>query len=167
MTIKPYLYSLFILSFSFHTFAASATQQQIDQLIKIEHWDQFKPALLKQSMPNMKSATEELMFDQLQYKQALSAEQQALIIQISDIMINDMIEQVDEKVFLTNIRTAYQTLSQEQAQALINVYQQPNMQNAGQNVPIMIAKIVDTSSNDFNKIINLEDIQNIIRENQK
>lgn len=167
MKIKSYIFSIFLLSFSFQTFAASATSQQIDQLIKLEYWNQFKPALLKQSMPNMKSATEELMFDQLQYRQALSAEKQALIIQISDIMINDMIEQVDEKVLLSNIRAAYQALSQEQAQALINVYQQPNMQNAGQNTPIIIAKIVDASSNDFNKLVNLDDIQSIIRENQK
>lgn len=167
MTINPLLFSLLTLSFSFHTFAASATPQQIEQLIKIEHWDQFKSALLKQSMPNMKSATEELILEQLQQNQPISAEQQALIIQVSDIMINDMIEQVDEKKFLANIRSAYQSLSQEQAQALLHVYKQPDMQNAGQNIPMMIAKIVDTSSNDFNEIIHLDEIQSIIRENPK
>lgn len=167
MTIKPLIASIFLLSLSFQTFAAPASSQQIDQLIKLEHWEQFKPALLKQGMPNMKSATEELMFDQFQQKQSLSAEQQALIIQISDIMINDMIEQVDEKKFLANIRAAYQTLNQEQVQALLEFYQQPNMQNAGQNIPVIIAHVVDASSNDFNQLVGLEDIQNIIRENQK
>lgn len=169
MKIKPYVFSIFLFGLSFQTFAAPATTQQIEQLVKLEHWDQFKPALLKQSMPNMKAATEELMLEQIQQSnpQPITADQQVLIIQISDIMINDMIERVDEQTFLNNIRAAYQTLSKAQAAALLNVYKKPHMQNAGKNIPVMIAHMVDASTNDFNKLISLTEIQDIIRENQQ
>lgn len=168
MKIKPYVFSIFLLSFAIQTFAAPATPQQIEQLIKVEHWDQFKPALLKQSMPNMKAATEELMLDQMQQaRHQISAEQQALIIQVSDIIINDMIENVDEKTFLNNIHAAYQSFNKDQADALLKVYQKPHMKDAGKNIPVMIAHMIDVSTNDFNQLISSAEIQNIIQDAQK
>ncbi len=103
---------------------------------------------------------------ELEIPRPISAQHQVSLTKITDIVINDMIEQIDEKKINRNIKNAYKELSQEQAAALIELYQQPSMKNIGKKIPTSFAYSIDSSTNDFIELIQSEIIQNTIREIQ-
>lgn len=166
MKIKKYICPLVLGFISFQAYAAPSTNQQVEKIIEIEHWSQLKSALITNGLPNLKSITEDTLITELEIPRPISAQHQVSLTKITDILINDMIEQIDEKKINRNIKNAYKELSQEQAAALIELYQQPSMKNIGKKIPISFAYSIDSSTNDFIELIQSEIIQNTIREIQ-
>lgn len=163
MTIKNYLIALLFITFSLETFAAPATAQQVEQLVKIEHWDELKPALVNQGLPNFKAFIEQSMIQLLKIPQPISAHHQVFIMQITDLVVNDAIEQIDEKNLIKNMSKAYQNLSTEQAAALLQLYQQPMMQNAAKKSPVAMAYNIDNGIQDFLELIDSDQIKTAIQ----
>lgn len=166
MKIKNYILPLFLSFSSLHTFAAPATDQQADTLIKIEHWNQLKPALAANGLPKFKSTTEAALIEQMGLPKPISAHNQVTIMQITDIVVNDLVDQIDEKALMNNAKHLYKQLSHEQADALIQLYQKPTMKDAGKKLPQTLAYTIDVSADDFNQLIQSQKVQEFIKETQ-
>lgn len=158
---------LLLLFLSFETFAAPATNKQIDQIIEIENWRNLKSELLLHGLPKIKDMTEANMVNQFRVPRPISADQQIFFLELSDIFINDMIEQIDEKQLFKNLHQAYQSLSVEQIDSLIEMYSHPQMRQAGKKSPLVVAKSLDQSVDIMNHLIGLDEIKKIAKESQK
>lgn len=152
-----------ILLCSTSLFAVPATDQQVEQILKIEQWDQLKKAIIQNGLPNLKSMIESSFISSSQIPQPISADQQVLIKQISDIMVNDSINQIDETKLLNNVRKAYKNLTQEQAQAYIEFYQKDGMQLAGRKAPQIIVYGLNSGTDSLSDILNSPEIKKAIQ----
>lgn len=158
--------TLFFLILSFETFAAPATNKQIDQIIEIENWRNLKSELLLHGIPKIKDMTEANMINQFGVQRPISADQQIFFLELSDILINDMIEQIDEKKLFKNLHQTYQSLSEEQIASMIKIHSHPQMQQVGKKLPLILAKSLDQSVDILNHLIGLEEIKKIAKESQ-
>lgn len=159
--------TLLLLFLGVEIFAAPATNKQIDQIIEIENWRNLKSELQLYGMPKIKDMTEANIINQFGLTRPISADQQIFFLELSDILINDMIVQIDEKQLLKNLHQTYQSLSYEQISALIETYSHPQMRQAGQKLPLVMAKTLDQSVDILNYLIGLDEIKKIAKESQK
>jgi hypothetical protein len=166
MKIKKYILPLFFSIYSLQTFAAPATDHQVETLIKIENWNKLKPALAANGLPNLKSATKDALIEQFGLAKPISAQNQEKFTEITDIVMNDLINQIDEKELINNVKHMYKQLSQEQVNAIIELYQKPSMKDAGKKFPQSLAYTIDISSNDFNQLIQSKEVQAFVKETQ-
>lgn len=168
MTIKPTkILILFFFFLSIESFAAPEKNKQIDQIIEIENWKNFKSELLQHGMPKLKDITEANIMNTFHISRPITADQQIFLMELSDIIINDMIEQIDDKQLLKNVNQSYQSLTQEQINSLIELYSNPKMQQVGKKIPLMLAKTLDQTSELFNNILNSEEIKKIAKVSHK
>lgn len=144
-------------------FAAQATDQQVEKIIELEHWTHLKEAVIQNGLPNLKNLIEDSFIQNTGIPQPISAHEQIIIMQISDIIVNDTISQIDEKKLLTNVRRAYKNLTQEQAKAVINLYQSNDMRNAGEKAPQIIAYGTNLGLNTLSDILNSPEVKKAVQ----
>lgn len=152
---------------SFQTYAQPASKEQIQKIIEIEHWNELKTALTQNGLTHLKNSTEQALTQQMQIPQPVSAKEKKLIKQMTDIIIDDLIAQIDQNRVEKNITQAYQHLTDEQAHALIQLYTQPNMIDVGKKFPATIAYTLDGSIQDFMNLVESKQIKSVVKELKK
>lgn len=167
MTIKNKIALLILSLSSFQVMASPATDQQVQELVQLENWNQLKSALIKNGLPTFKSSVEDSLIEHLQIPQPISAQNQLMIMQISDITVNDTVDQINEAKLIQDISQAYKRLSSEEIAALIELYKKPNMQNAAKKSPILIAQSIDQATEDFTQLLHSNEIINTVKKLEK
>ncbi len=168
MLIKN-LFAIGILSLglSSYSHAKPATEKQIQQLIEQENWANIKSLYQQQPLTKSKEVLEKSLALQLSPNTKISANQQALIMQMADIIINDAIEHIDTERVQHELSKAFSHYSYEQAQAILKMYQHPEVKKNLNNTPSLYIDALDLYTDDFQELLQSENIQKFIMEQQQ